>query len=70
MKEIIRSSQLPNDILSGTKLFCIYRNGRFFVESRWETFKNFSNINAALEYFESFLVGGVIKPSVTTKNSN
>jgi len=64
MKEIIRSSQLPNDILSGTKLFCIYRNGRFSVESRWEIFKRFSNIDTALEYFESFLLGDIIKPTI------
>jgi len=63
MKEIIRSSQLPGNILSGTKLFCIYNGGRFFVESRWETFKSFSDINTALRYFENFLMGVVVKPT-------
>jgi hypothetical protein len=56
---ILRSTFLPEDTLSGTRLFLVYREGRYYVETRFQYFKRTKFYDKAVAYFEAVEMGEV-----------
>lgn len=60
--ETLRSTQLPKDILSGTRLFLRFYAGRQFpyvIETRWQTLRRTKDLFKAEALFEHITYGEI-----------
>jgi hypothetical protein len=58
--ETLRSTQLPNDILAGTRLFLRFYEGKrqpYVVETRWQTLRRAKDVTTAATLFEDIACG-------------
>jgi hypothetical protein len=54
---VLRSSPLPMEQRSGTRLFLSYENGWYRVHTRFENFAKRRTLAPAAEIYESILLG-------------
>lgn len=60
--ETLRSTQLPDDILGGTRLFLRYTEGKrhpYTVETRWQILRRSADITTAATLFEAIALGAL-----------
>ena len=60
--ETLRSTQLPLDILGGTRLFLRFYEGRrlpYVVETRWEVLRRTTKLDHASTLFEDIALGAL-----------